>query len=165
MRTIKADKLKGAGKKLKDKKALTKEGRRSSDSCVDAIGNGLVQLISNYIGNNDDKEARQWSTKEKKFINIFRPLTVEEYNKHMDGVDLGDMHVDGHIELRSTKNYTDIVFYCMNLAVVNGWLLYRRHCSQKDVPDKNQMRDQILIKYIECLALVLVGKQPKSKRG
>lgn len=116
-------------------------------------------------GKNLTSGLRQWSTKEKKFINIFRHLIVEEYNKHMDGVDLGDMHVDGHIELRSTKNYMDIVFYCMNLAVVNGWLLYRRHCSQKDVPDKNQMRDQILIKYIECLALVLVGKQPKSKRG
>lgn len=58
--TIRADRLKGAGKLLQDKKSLEKKGGRgSSDWCVDVntnipivrwLDNGLVQLISNHIG-------------------------------------------------------------------------------------------------------------------
>ena len=56
--TIRADRLKGAGKFLCDKK-LMKEGRESSDWCVDAdsnitivcwVDNGLMQLTTNHIG-------------------------------------------------------------------------------------------------------------------
>jgi hypothetical protein len=31
---------------------------------------------------------------------------------------------------RSCKYYMRLVHYFINLCVVNGWLLYRRHCSQ-----------------------------------
>jgi hypothetical protein len=55
------------------------------------MDNGLVQLISSHIGNDDGTEAHRWSTKEKEFINISQTLIVEEYNKHMGGVDLCDM--------------------------------------------------------------------------
>jgi hypothetical protein len=57
-----------------------------------------------------------------------------------------------------------IVYYFINRSVVNGWLLYRRHCLQNGVPEKDQMS---LIKFQSMVsnALVLVGKQPKSKWG
>ncbi len=72
--TIRADRLKGAGKLLQDKKDLAKKGRGSSDWCVDAnsnisivrwLDNGILQLISNYIGKNDGMPAQRWSAKEK----------------------------------------------------------------------------------------------------
>ena len=65
---------------------------------------------------------------------------VVEYNSNMGGVDLCDMLLSMYrIRHRSTKYYMYIVFYCIGVAVVNGWLLYRRHMTQKNVPAKNHM--------------------------
>ena len=72
--TIRADRLKGAEKILQNKKVLAKNGRGSSDSCVDAnsnivivrwMHNGLVHLISNHVGNGYGTQARRWSAKER----------------------------------------------------------------------------------------------------
>jgi len=45
-----------------------------------------------------------------------------------------------------------IVFYCIGVAVVNGWLLYRRHMAQKNVPAKHQLS---LLKFQAGLATSL----------
>jgi len=64
---------------------------------------------------------------------------VVEYN-NMGGVDLCDMLVSMYcICHRSTKYHMHMVFYCIHVAVVNGWLLYRQHMTQKKVPAKNHM--------------------------
>ena len=34
---------------------------------------------------------------------------------------------------KKKKWYMRIVFYCLDVAVINGWLLYRRHMEQKKV--------------------------------
>ena len=102
--------------------------------------NGLVQLLSNYIGNDLAKQAQHWSKKEGRFISIDRPTMIVEYNSNMGGVDLCDMLLSMYrIRHRSTKYYMHIVFYCIGVDVVNGWLLYRRHMTQKNVPAKNHM--------------------------
>ena len=101
----------------------------------------------------------------KEFIDIPRPLIVQEYNKHMGGVDLCDMLMALYrIKLQSTKYYMHIVYYCISLSVVNGWLLYHRHCTQKGVVTKDQMT---FLQFQSAVsnALLLVGKQPQSKRG
>ena len=65
---------------------------------------------------------------------------VIKYNSNMGGVDLCDMLMSMYrIRHRSTKYYMHIVFYCIGVAVVNGWFLYRRHLTQKNVPRKNHM--------------------------
>ena len=173
--TIRADRLKGAEKVLHDKKILEeKGGRGSSDWCVDANTNitivrwfdsGLVQLISNHIGIADGTPARRWSVKEKLFIDIPRPLVVEEYNMLMGGVDLCDMLMALYrIELRSTKYYMHIVYYCISLSVVNGWLLYCRHCLQRGVSVKDQLT---LLQFQTAVAtsLLIAGKEAQSPRG
>ncbi|KAL9978072.1 hypothetical protein ACROYT_G015553 [Oculina patagonica] len=98
--TIRKDRLKGADKHLLAEKELKKNGCGSFDYVVEAnsgvtfirwFDNGLVQLLSNYIGNNLDTQARRWSKKEGQFINIDRPAMVVEYSSNMGGVDLCDM--------------------------------------------------------------------------
>ncbi|XP_028413305.1 piggyBac transposable element-derived protein 3-like [Dendronephthya gigantea] len=172
--TIRADRLKGAEKLLNNKKELSKKGRGSSDWCVDAdtnitivrwMDNGLVQLISNHVGNSMGTPAKRWSTKEKKHVEIPRPQIVEEYNEHMGGVDLCDMLMALYrIKLRSTKFYMHILYYCLNLSIVNGWLLYRRHASQKNVPGKAQM-DLLKFQTQVATALLMVDKVRKPQRG
>lgn len=172
--TIRADRLKGAEKMLEDKKSLSKRGRGSSDWCVDAnsniviirwMDNGVVQLISNHIGKEDSTQAQRWSAKEKKFVTIPRPLMVEEYNMHMGGVDLCDMLMALYrITLRSTKYYMHIVYYCIGLSVINGWLLYRRHCMQLGIPSKDEM-PLITFQSMVANALTHAGKSTHLKRG
>ena len=130
-------------------KDLKKKGRGSFDYVVEAnsgvtvlrwFDNGTDQLVSNYVGNELASQARRWSKKEGRFIHIERPNTVVEYNSHMGGVDLCDMLLSLYrICHRSTKYYMHIVFYCIGVAVVNGWLLYRRYMDQRNVPAKTQL--------------------------
>ncbi|XP_047124308.2 piggyBac transposable element-derived protein 3 [Hydra vulgaris] len=98
--TIRKDRLKDASKKLLNEKDLKKAGRGSSDYIVDVnsgicivrwYDNNIVQLISNYVGNEPGTPANRWSEKDKKFVTIDRPKIVEIYNAHMGGVDLCDM--------------------------------------------------------------------------
>jgi len=100
--------------------------------------NGLVQMVSHFIGNDVATQARRWSKKEPRFINIERPAMVVEYNSHMGSVDLCGMLISMYrVRHRSTKYYNmHIIFYCISVAVVNGWLLYRCHMRQKRVPQK-----------------------------
>ncbi|XP_065679060.1 piggyBac transposable element-derived protein 3-like [Hydra vulgaris] len=93
--TIRKDRLKDASKKWYD--------------------NNIVQLISNYVGNEPGTPANRWSKKDKKFVTIDRPKIVEIYNAHMEGVDLCDMLLETYS------------------------LLYRRHMNQQHVPTKNQL--------------------------
>lgn len=147
--TIHKDRLKGADKYLLSEKELKKKGRGSFDFVVEAnsgvtvirwFDNGLVQLLSNYVGNDLAAQVRRWSRKEGRFININRPEMVVQYNSNVGGVDLCDMLMSMYrIRHRSTKYYMHMAFYCIGGAVVNGWLLYCRHLTQKNVPLKNHM--------------------------
>ena len=100
------------------------------------MDNGLVQLINNHIGNSQGSLAQRWSTQLKKHVKIERPLVVEEYNM-LIYISISRIH------LRSTKYYMHMFYYCITLAVVNGWLLYRIHCLLRDVSKKSQIKVSI----------------------
>ena len=98
-------------------------------------------MVSNCIGSDVATQARRWSRKERAFINIERPAMVLEYNSHMGRVDLFDMLLSMYrVSNRSTKYYMHMVFfYCIDVVLENGWLLYRRHMHQKRVSQKKYM--------------------------
>ena len=49
----------------------------------------------------------------------------------MGGVDLFDMLNGLHrIDHRCLKWYRRVLFWALNLCIINGWLLYRRHSNQ-----------------------------------
>ncbi len=60
----------------------------------------------------------------------------------MGGVDLADMLMELYrIDVRSRKYYMRIVYYCIDLCLVNAWLFYRRHCFQKNVKKPMSLLD------------------------
>ena len=60
------------------------------------------------------------------------PHAIVEYNKFMRGVHLCDMFLELYrIDLKSKEWYMRIFFYVLDLATVNGWLLYRRTLNKK----------------------------------
>ena len=147
--TVRNNRLMGADRAMKSRQQLESEGRGSFDYSTDAnsgvcvvrwIDNGMVQLLSSYIGpEEDERKITRWSTKEKKKIEIKVPKMVTQYNLHMGGVDLCDMLMSLYrIPLRSTKWYMPILYYVLNAAVVNSWLLYRRDYALLHEPEGKQ---------------------------
>jgi Transposase IS4 len=171
--TVRSNRLKGGDKLLKSEKDLKANGRGSCDSIVDAnsslcalrwLDNGSVTLISNFLGAEMASPARRWSVKDKDYIEIPRPEMVLQYNLHMGGVDLADMLVALYrIKVGTKKPYMRLVFFCLNVAVVNAWLLYRRHCKQLKMKKRDIMH---LISFQSKVAngLLLSGKSLAVKQ-
>ena len=141
--TIRQNRLGGcqlaSDKKLKDSGRGSYDHKSSKEgiTIVKWHDSKAVHLISSHYGVEPLGTCKRWSSKEKKHIDVERPLVVKEYNIHMGGVDLADMLLELYrTDLRSRKWYMRIVFYCLDVAVVNGWLLYRRHMEQKKVDKK-----------------------------
>lgn len=178
MGTIRSNRLAGADKLLKSKKALEAEGRGSTDCCVDKnsnvvlvrwLDNGVVQLVSSFVGISPGDPVKQWSGKDKEKINVPCPEIVHEYNKHMGGVYLCDMLLALYrIKLGTRKWYMHIVYYCIGVSIVNGWLLYQQHCEKKKTVKKNvlpllKFQSQIANSFLQTGK---VGKQaPQNKSG
>ena len=55
----------------------------------------------------------------------------------MGGVDLADMLIALYRTNIITRKiwYLKIIFYCVDIAKINAWLLYRRHFQQKEVSE------------------------------
>ena len=71
----------------------------------------------------------------------------------MRGVDLADMLIALYrTTITSKRWYLKVLFHCVDIAKVNVWLLYRRHCDQQKVPKKSQM---LLLKFTSSIALAL----------
>ena len=101
-------------------------------------------------------------------IDVPCPQIVHEYNKHM-GVDLCDMLMALYcIKLCTRKWYMYIVYYCIGVAIVNGWLLYWQHCEQKKIAGGKVL---YLLKFQTQIAhsLLYAGKvgcqAPQNKWG
>lgn len=65
---------------------------------------------------------------------------IHQYNKHMGGVDLNDMLMSLYrIESGSRKWYTNIVYYYIEVAVTNCWVLYNTHCTQNGITQLSKL--------------------------
>ena len=70
-----------------------------------------------------------------------RPASVAVYNQFMGGVDLGDQLSQYYKIGRSGhKWWRYIMFFCINTAITNAWLLYKAcHPNLRDAPVKTHM--------------------------
>ena len=167
--TIRLNRMGGAQQLLKGKKELKKEGRGSYDYRVDAnsnvmlltwMDNGPVQLISSFTAPTLGEDVQRWCGKEKKNISVPCPTVVCQYNKHMGGVDLADMLLALYrIKVGTRKWYYHIMYYCIGVCIINGWILYKRHCMQKQVPTKE------IKSLLREIASSLVQENKRAPRG
>ena len=159
---------------LMSEKELNKSGRGSFDYRTDVnsglhlirwLDNGCVQLVSNYAGVKATKTIKRWDGKVKKHVDVPCPEAVRLYNEAMGGVDLADMLIALYrTKIKSRRWYLKVIFHCIDIAKVNAWLLYRRHCEQLNMPKKQRLSLlKFLIDIIE--GLLKVGKSSKRSRG
>ena len=162
----------GAQKRLTPKKELCKEGCGPLDYCVDAnsgimvlswLDNGVVNLGTSFLGPSLGKPARRWSGKEKKIVEVPCPDVVHQYNTHMGGVDLADMLTSLYrIKLGTKKWYHHIVYYCISVAIINGWILYKCHITQNGVEKKRIMYNVFVGFSIQNCWIFIAGKKTWS---
>ncbi|CAF3441226.1 unnamed protein product [Rotaria sp. Silwood2] len=156
---------------MKNAKNLQEEGRGSMDyriAQVDGVelcatrwyDNNLVNCLSTLYGCELTDLVKRWSSSQKKHIQVVRPNVIKIYNQYMGGVDLIDMLVSLYrINIRSKKYYMKVIFHLIDLSIVNGWLLYRRHCSQLGM-HKNEIRSllQCRVEVAEALLKPITPK-------
>lgn len=161
-----------AGCQFISDKDLKNKGRGAYDTQIDGnnaiIGckwfdNKFVHLFSNYMGTEPTNEVQRWSTTSKSKIIVQRPAIVKEYNSFMGNVDLHDMLVELYrTDIRSKRFYLRIIFHLVDMAVVNSWLLYRRHCSQLNIKKYETL---LIFKLDLAHALIMSGENKVKKRG
>lgn len=171
--TINRNRLRGCT--FKSDKELSKAGRgayevnyekTSGMSIVKWYDNKAVLLASSFIGPEPVERCRRWSKEKKQYVEVDRPHIVKVYNHNMGGVDLADMFAALYrIDIRPRRWYLRILYYLIDLSLVNGWLLYRRHLNQKQEKKYMPLLD---FRVQVADALIKVGKQAdlnSRKRG
>ena len=58
----------------------------------------------------------------------------------MGGVDLFDMFRSlYHMDHKSQRWYIRIFFWILSASIINGWVLYKKHCNVLGITKKNQL--------------------------
>ena len=167
--TVRGNRLKGCV--MKDEKTLKSEGRGSSDHRVEELNNcvavrwydnRVVNLLSSYVGTEPVTVAKRWDRKKKVHVEVPMPAIVQVYNKFMGGIDLLDMMTSMYkYSLKSRRWYLYVFWHTVTIALVNGWLLHRRHHDQPD-QDKSKLA---LRRFQATVAgcLISVGKKARGR--
>lgn len=145
--TLRKNRLGGCS--LMSEKDLKKAGRGSFDYRTDEKSglhvirwqdNKCVQIVSTFAGVKASKTVKRWDGKRKEHILVPCPDMVRLYNESMGGVDLADMLIALYrTKIKTRRWYLKVLFHCIDIAKVNAWILYRRHCDQRAIPRKKQM--------------------------
>nr|XP_005159764.1 piggyBac transposable element-derived protein 3-like [Danio rerio] len=162
--TINRNRLRGCT--LKSDKELSKAGcgayevkyeKTSGMSIMKWYDNKAVLLASSFIGPEPVERCRRWSKEKKEYVEVDRPHIVKVYNHNMGGVDLADKFAALYrTDFRPRRWYLRILYYLIDLSLVNGWLLYRRHLTQKQEKKYMPLLD---FRVQVADALIKVGKQ------
>ena len=67
-------------------------------------------------------------------------------------------------KMKTKRWYLLLIFHAVDIAKVNAWLLYRRHCSQLKIAAKSQMSLLTFISKISD-ALIKAGKPSPARRS
>ena len=99
---------------------------------------------------NATTKVKRWDRSKKEYSNIDYPTVIQEYNKSMGGVDLADMLISLYRTAFKTKRwYIKVIFHLVDIAKVNSWLVYRRHCDQLMIQKKSQLS---LLQFTSAIA-------------
>mgnify|MGYP003502986328 CR=1 FL=1 len=109
-------------------------------SAVHWMDSSAVQLSSTHVAIEPMSTVKCWDRKQKKYVETNCPAIVKEYNEYMGSIDLFDMLMSLYKRNhKSCKWYRHIFFWVLNVAIVNEWILYRRHFIQREKPVKDQL--------------------------
>lgn len=99
--------------------------------------NKAVKLVSTCCGEIPKSKVTRFDPSKKENVEIECPMLINEYKKHIGGVDLLDSHI-GRYKIRFCyrKWYMRLFYHMIDVTVVNSWLLCNRLKTYK-----NEMSD------------------------
>jgi len=125
------------------------------------LDSSSVQLPSTHTAVKPMTTIKCWDRKQHKYVNIPCTAIVKEYSDHIVGLDLFHMLMPLYrVHNKNLKWYRRVFLWVLNLglAVVNSWLLYRRHADQKRMP----AREQLSLLHMPLFTNDVVGQWPPS---
>lgn len=138
--TMRSNRLRSAGNKLKTDKVLKTKGRgafsqvvcnKNKLSVLKWNDNKCVILASSYADAHPTTKVKRYCKVQKRKIDVEYPNVVKHYNAHMGGVDLADMLIALYrTEMKSKRWYLSIFSQLLDICVNNAWLTYRRDNSR-----------------------------------
>ncbi|XP_035220835.1 piggyBac transposable element-derived protein 3-like [Stegodyphus dumicola] len=85
-----------------------------------------VLLCSSKLGVEPLDRCKRWSKKDRRYIEVPRPVIIKEYNANMGGIDLIDRMISYYRIRTRTKKWTvKTTLHFFDLSVVNAWILMR----------------------------------------
>lgn len=127
--------------------------------------NKTVVLASSFAGEAPIGTVRRYEKSNKEMIQASCPFVIQEYNKHMGGVDLLDSFLGRyHIKIRSKKWYLRIFYHLLDVTMVNAWILYKRVAAQRSENTSLLTLSQFRIEVATCLCKEMTGVTVKRGR-
>lgn len=165
------------GMKTKDgDKSLMKKGRGSYEEMktsntghevtyVKWFDSKVVNIVSTFAKANLLHTITRYDSKATQTRDISCPDIIQVYSKCMGGVDL----VDCLIELyrspnKSKKYYHRLIFYMVDMLLVNSWMLYGRDVNNLQLP-KSEISQLATFKLRAAIALMKSGKPVGGLKG
>lgn len=113
--------------------------------------NSAVCVSTNFDKVLPSVGVKRFSRKEKKHVSVPQPRLIDNYNKHMGGVDLMDNFVAAYrIRVRGKKWWWPIFVNFVDVAVVNAWLL-RRIAHPKEKCDQLAFRRRLALQLMSYI--------------
>lgn len=119
--------------------------------------NKPVTLVSTYVGSQPAETVSRFDKKQKKKVSVACPKIVKDYNAHMGGVDLMDSFLGRYkIRIKSRKWYIRLFYHMIDMAIINSWVLYKKHHPNMTLGDYRSDLADTLCNY---------KKNTEPKRG
>lgn len=161
-----------AGCNILGEKDLKKKGRGSYDHRVEEnnnivavrwFDNKAVTLLSTHTGVQPLMTAKRWNKKKEDHAVLPMPAIIDDYNKHMGGIDLLDSFLAKYrFKMKSRRWYIYLFWHFLMVALVNAWNVYRREYKLLGLPPKEMMKRR---RFQACVASALVKVNAKGSRG
>lgn len=166
--TIRANRLRGAEKKLLSDKLLKKKGRSAYSRVVCKTNkicivkwhdNKVVTVASSFVSESPVGVIQRYDKDTKRKAAFPCPEIIKQYNAHMGGVDLADMMIALYrTELKGHRWYLPIVSQILDMCVNNSWILYRRHIKGKPIKQLSLKK----FRYSIIQGLLKSDRRPKD---
>ncbi len=96
------------------------------------IDNKPVSLVTSIDSANDRVVAKRRTKKRGVYqeLEVDQPYAVHRYNQYMNGVDRSDQMLASHNVIRKCRRWWKVLFFhLIDIAVVNGFILFQQHRS------------------------------------
>lgn len=119
---------------IEDNKTMSKRARGTFTSAFDSNlnilvtrwnDNSVVTLMTNFCNILPLTHAKRYNRKERKEALINQPNVIQQYNRHMGGVDLHDNGIANYrIGIRGKKWWWPLFTNLIDSMVVNSWKIF-----------------------------------------